>query len=125
MSHPTTVRHALWDALRGFYRNFRRAVATASEHDGRALMVAEPIEEVEAALGRQHFGPNCEFSYNKRGEDPTSRGSSSGDVGVDVVAFVAVADDTNLWLVLEGSTNRSRSGFRNSLSSFPTGSLRF
>lgn len=69
MSHPTTIRHALWDGLRSFYRTVRGAVATASEHDGRALVVAEPIEDVEAALGRQYFGPNWEFSYNKRGEN--------------------------------------------------------
>jgi hypothetical protein len=69
MSHPTTIRHALWDALRTFYRDFRRAVATAEEHGGPALVVSGTLEDVRAALGRQHFAPNWEFSYNKRGED--------------------------------------------------------
>ncbi|WP_257300484.1 hypothetical protein [Haloarchaeobius sp. FL176] len=69
MSHPTTIGHALWDALRTFYRDFRRAVATKQEHSGPALVVSGDFDEVQAALGRQHFAPNWEFSYNKRGED--------------------------------------------------------
>lgn len=69
MSHPTTIRHALWDGLRTFYRDFRRVVATGEEHSGLALVVSDTVEELTAALGRQYFAPNWEFSYNERGED--------------------------------------------------------
>lgn len=68
MGHPTTLRHALWDGLRAFYRKIRRFVATAEEHSGRALVVAENVEEVRSALGSHYFAPNWEFSYNERGE---------------------------------------------------------
>jgi hypothetical protein len=69
MSHPTTFRHAFWDALRTLYRGLRRTVATAEEHDGPALVVAAAVEELTAALGHRYFAPNWGFSYNKRGED--------------------------------------------------------
>lgn len=69
MSHPTTIRHALWDALRRFYRDVRRAIATSEEHSGRALVVPETVEDVMGALGGQYFAPNWEFSYYERGED--------------------------------------------------------
>lgn len=69
MSHPTTIRHALWDALRTFYRDVRRVVASDKEHSGRALVVPETVEVVTAALGHQYFAPNWEFSYYERGED--------------------------------------------------------
>ncbi|MFB6135837.1 MAG: hypothetical protein ABEJ04_03680 [Halobacteriaceae archaeon] len=69
MTHPTNVRHALWDALRSLYPDFRRAVATGEEHGGLALVVPAPVEDVTAALGRQYFAPNWEFSYYERGED--------------------------------------------------------
>jgi len=69
MSHPTTFRHALWDGLRALYRKFRQLVATSEEHSGPALVAHESIEDVTAALGRQYFAPNWEFSYNKRGEE--------------------------------------------------------
>lgn len=69
MSHPTTIRHALWDGLRTVYRHFRRLVATRPEHSGPAIVAHAAIEDVEAALGRRYFAPNWEFSYNKRGED--------------------------------------------------------
>lgn len=68
MSHPTTIRHALWDAIRTFYRDFRRIVATSEEHSGEALVVQESVADVEAALGRRYFAPNWEFSYYERGE---------------------------------------------------------
>jgi len=52
--------------------------------------------------------------------------TSSSDVGVDVVDFVDVADDPDLWFVLEEAVDEPlRSGFRKSLSSIPTGMLRF
>jgi hypothetical protein len=69
MSHPTTLRHAVWDALRTFYRDFRRVVASGEEHAGQALVVPEGVDTIEAALGRQFFSPNWEFSYHERGED--------------------------------------------------------
>jgi hypothetical protein len=69
MSHPTTIRHAFWDGLRTFYRKIRRAVGTSEEHSGKALVVAEPIEDVRSALGSHYFAPNWEFSYYERGED--------------------------------------------------------
>lgn len=69
MSHPTGIRHALWDALRTFYRDFRRTVASSSEHGGQALVADASLDEVTAALGRQYFAPNWEFSYHERGED--------------------------------------------------------
>ena len=69
MSHPTTIRHALWDGVRTAYRHLRRIVATRPEHSGPALVVDGSLDAVEAALGRQYFAPNWEFSYNKRGED--------------------------------------------------------
>ncbi len=69
MSHPTTIRHALWDGLRDLYRSVRRVVASAGEHSGRAVVVPETTESVTAALGRQSFAPNWKFSYYERGED--------------------------------------------------------
>jgi hypothetical protein len=69
MSHPTTIRHALWDALRTFYRDFRRAVASSEEHGGPALVVPASVETLIAALGHQYFAPNWELSYHERGED--------------------------------------------------------
>lgn len=69
MGHPTSLRHAVWDGLRRFYRNFRRLLATSEEHSGKALVVAEPIEDVRSALGSHYFAPNWEFSYHERGED--------------------------------------------------------
>ena len=69
MSHPTTIRHALWDTIRTFYRDFRRIVASGKEHSGKALVAESPVEDVRAALGRQYFAPNWEFSYHERGED--------------------------------------------------------
>lgn len=68
MSHPTSLRHALWDGLRTLYRKIRRVVASGEEHDGEALVVSASVEEVEAALGRRSFAPNWEFSYHERGE---------------------------------------------------------
>jgi len=48
--------------------------------------------------------------------------TSSSDVGVDVVDFVDVADDPDLWFVLEEAVDEPlRSGFRKSLSSIPAG----
>jgi hypothetical protein len=69
MTHPTTVRHAIWDAIRMAYRTIRRAVATALEHGGPAIVVSRSAAEVEAVLGRAYFAPNWEFSYYERGED--------------------------------------------------------
>ncbi|MEF8780466.1 MAG: hypothetical protein V5A46_07290 [Haloferacaceae archaeon] len=69
MTHPTTYRHAFWNALRSFYRIFRRTVASGEEHGGEALVVPVTVDEVTAALGRQYFAPNWEFSYYERGED--------------------------------------------------------
>lgn len=69
MSHPTTIRHALWDGLRTLFRNVRRVVATSSEHDGQALVVSADVSTVTAALGARYFAPNWEFSYYERGED--------------------------------------------------------
>ena len=68
MSHPTTLRHALWDGLRKLYREIRRVVASAEEHSGQAVVAAASVEEVRAALGRHSYAPNWEFSYNERGE---------------------------------------------------------
>ncbi|WP_336133517.1 hypothetical protein [Natronomonas amylolytica] len=69
MSHPTTVWHALWNALRSLYRDLRRIVASSTEHGGQALVVDASREAVTAALGRRYFGPNWQFSYHERGED--------------------------------------------------------
>lgn len=69
MSHPTTIRHILWDGVRAVYRDLRRLVASAEEHSGPALVVDAPIPEVRAALGRRSFAPNWEFSYYERGEE--------------------------------------------------------
>lgn len=69
MSHPRTIWHALWDAIRTFYRGLRRTVASGEEHDGLALVVPGTVEDVTAALGHQYFSPNWEFSYYERGED--------------------------------------------------------
>jgi hypothetical protein len=69
MSHPTTIRHAVWDALRTFYRDFRRTVATAEEHGGPALVVRRHPTDLVAVLGEAYFAPNWEFSYYERGED--------------------------------------------------------
>lgn len=69
MSHPTTIRHALWDGLRTVYRDFRRLVASGEEHSGPAVVVPATVEEATAALGHQYFAPNWEFSYYERGED--------------------------------------------------------
>lgn len=68
MGHPTTVRHALWDGLRTFYRDVRRALASSEEHGGHAVVVSAGVEDVTAALGRHYFAPNWEFSYHERGE---------------------------------------------------------
>lgn len=68
MAHPTTIRHAIWDTLRRFYRDFRRIVAESEEHSGEALVVPVNVAEVRAALGRQYFAPNWQFSYHERGE---------------------------------------------------------
>lgn len=51
------------------YRDVRRVVAAGEEHGGIALVVPEPVDVVTAALGRQYFAPNWEFSYHERGED--------------------------------------------------------
>lgn len=69
MSHPTTIRHALWDGLRTVYRDLRRLVASGEEHSGPAVIVPATHDEVTAALGHQYFAPNWEFSYYERGED--------------------------------------------------------
>lgn len=63
MSHPTTIRLALWDGLRAKYRDFRRLVVSGGEHSGPAVVVSPTVEEVTAALGNQYFAPNWEFSY--------------------------------------------------------------
>lgn len=68
MSHKG-ITHAIWDGLRGVYWAFRNKVATIEEPDGPVIIVSEPIETVEAALGREYFAPNWEFSYYERGED--------------------------------------------------------
>lgn len=69
MSHPTTIRHAVWDGLRMLYWTLRRVVASGQEHGGPALVVPETAESVTATLGRRYFAPNWEFSYYRRGED--------------------------------------------------------
>lgn len=69
MAHPTTIRHAFWDGLRTFYRDFRRAIARGEEHGGPALVVPLSAAEAEATIGRAFFAPNWEFSYYERGED--------------------------------------------------------
>ena len=69
MSHPTTIRHSLWDGLRTVYRDVRKVVATDEEHGGRALVVPVGVDDLKETLGRQFFAPNWEFSYYERGED--------------------------------------------------------
>ena len=69
MSHPTSIRHAIWDSLRKAYRTFRRTVATAGEHGGQAIVVPRSVATVERTLGLAFFAPNWEFSYYERGED--------------------------------------------------------
>ena len=69
MSHPSTIRHAIWDAVRTLYRDLRRAVSSATEHDGEALVATASVAGLEAVLGVAYFAPNWEFSYYERGED--------------------------------------------------------
>jgi len=69
VSHPTTIRHTVWDGLRRFYRDFRRLVATSTEHGGQAVVVSASLPAVREAIGARYFAPNWEFSYHERGED--------------------------------------------------------
>jgi hypothetical protein len=69
VSHPTGLRHALWDAARTLFRGLRRAVARAEEPGGPALVVDASVPALEAALGRRYFAPNWLLSYYERGED--------------------------------------------------------
>jgi len=91
MSRPRTIRHVLWDSLRTLYRELRRVFASGSEHGGLALAVSEPLEELQAALGRRYFAPNWEFSYYEL--EPTEYDQDHIDgVGVDVPAGVEAVE---------------------------------
>ena len=66
---------SLWDivrvpfgAVRFAYREFRKALFTASRPSGEYLVVSSSIEDVERGLGEQSYAPNWEFSYYERGE---------------------------------------------------------
>lgn len=65
----------LWDVVRipfdqiqYGYRQLRKALFTADRPGGKYLVVDGSTDEVEAALGRQSYAPNWEFSYHERGE---------------------------------------------------------
>ena len=57
-----------FDAVRYGYRELRKALFTAPRPSGTYLVVAATVDEVEAALGRESYAPNWEFSYYERGE---------------------------------------------------------
>jgi hypothetical protein len=57
-----------WDWFRAQYRKLRSAFFSRPRHEGTYYRVEVPLEEAEAALGRQSYAPNWEVSYNKRGE---------------------------------------------------------
>ncbi|MFT4890573.1 MAG: hypothetical protein ACI9YT_001489 [Halobacteriales archaeon] len=57
-----------FDAVRYGYRELRKALFTASRPSGTYLVAAASVGEVEAALGRESYAPNWEFSYYERGE---------------------------------------------------------
>ena len=57
-----------FDAIRYGYRELRKALFTAPRPSGTYLVAAASVDEVEAALGRESYAPNWEFSYYERGE---------------------------------------------------------
>jgi hypothetical protein len=66
---------SLWDvvrvpfgAVRHAYREFRKALLTASRPSGEYFIVEASVEDVERELGKQSYAPNWEFSYYERGE---------------------------------------------------------
>jgi len=58
-----------FDAVSYGYRELRKALFTAPRPSGTYVVVAGTVDEVEAALGRESYAPNWEFSYHERGED--------------------------------------------------------
>jgi hypothetical protein len=44
---------------------------SANDPGGPALVVAEPLDAIRPAPGRQYFAPNCEGSHYERGERRT------------------------------------------------------
>lgn len=65
---PSKLLQALFDTARYLLRELRKALFTADRPDGTYLAVDAPLREIEAALGRQSYAPNWEFSYHERGE---------------------------------------------------------
>jgi hypothetical protein len=57
-----------FDAIRFAYKEFRKALFTASRPSGEHFVVDASVTEVERALGEQSYAPNWEFSYYERGE---------------------------------------------------------
>ncbi|MFB6304175.1 MAG: hypothetical protein ABEH47_03340 [Haloferacaceae archaeon] len=57
-----------FDAVRYAFRELRKALFTADRPTGVHLVVDATVAECEAALGRQSYAPNWEFSYYERGE---------------------------------------------------------
>lgn len=56
------------DTIQFLIREIRKRFFAGDPPSGRHLLVEAPLEEIEAALGRQSYAPNWEFSYYKRGE---------------------------------------------------------
>lgn len=66
--NPREVVRLPFDQVRYGYRQLRKALFTADRPSGKYLVVDASTDEVEAALGRQSYAPNWEFSYHERGE---------------------------------------------------------
>jgi hypothetical protein len=57
-----------FDTVRRGYREFRKALFTASRPSGEYYVVDESVDGIQELLGEYSFAPNWEFSYYKRGE---------------------------------------------------------
>ncbi|MEF8828154.1 MAG: hypothetical protein V5A38_10000 [Halolamina sp.] len=57
-----------FDSVRNGFREFRKALFTASRPSGEYYVVDESVEGMEELLGGYSFAPNWEFSYYERGE---------------------------------------------------------
>ena len=71
MSVSVNVRDAIQlpsDTIQFLIREIRKRFFAGEPPSGRHFLVEAPLEEIEAALGRQSYAPNWEFSYYKRGE---------------------------------------------------------
>ena len=56
------------DAIRFLVRELRKRFFAGNPPSGRHFLVDASLDGIEAALGRQSYAPNWEFSYYKRGE---------------------------------------------------------